>query len=445
MMSLKTKNGRPARLAGIFAACGLAAFSLPLSAAWQVVANEQGKRIEIERNSVAASGQNGATALGRVVLDKPIVDPRTTTSYQTIEILNRYDCKERTYATLKRTYYKEDGELLRQEDVKVPNDMPVRSGTPDDKLFREACRPKGAAEAGKVTAGETIGKVNEMAAELRQHNEALIDKAVKKDVQRLAAQARETLAGKRRVATASSAGSARARGNKVPAVEPVRLAWSYEGNSGPMFWGRLNSDYQLCASGRRQSPIDLREGFAVDLEPIRFDYLPASFRVADSGRNLVVFSYGGSLSLLGKPYALTQFQFYRPSETAVDGRHFDMEVQLTHRAADGKVVILSVLLEKGGENPFIQRVLNNLPLERGGELAPPEQRLDTERLLPADRRYYTFMGSLTTPPCTEDVQWLVLKQPQAISPEQLNIFERLYPPNARPLQPGFGRIIKESR
>ena len=104
-MSLKTKNGRPARLAGIFAACGLAAFSLPLSAAWQVVANEQGKRIEIERNSVAASGQNGATALGRVVLDKPIVDPRTTTSYQTIEILNRYDCKERTYATLKRAYY----------------------------------------------------------------------------------------------------------------------------------------------------------------------------------------------------------------------------------------------------------------------------------------------------------------------------------------------------
>ena len=90
-------------------------------------------------------------------------------------------------------------------------------------------------------------------------------------------------------------------------------------------------------------------------------------------------------------------------------------------------------------------MLNNLPLERGGELAPPGQRLDIEKLLPTDRRYYTFMGSLTTPPCTEDVQWLVFKQPLAISPEQLSIFERLHPPNARPLQPGFGRIIKESR
>ena len=444
MMSLKTKNGRLARLAGFFAACGLVMLSLPLSAAWQVVATEQGKQIEIERTSVTVSGQNGATALGRVVLDKPIVDPRTSAAYQTIEILNRYDCKERTYATLKRIYYKENGELLRQEEVKLPYDMPVRSGTPDDKLFREACRPKGAVGASKVTAGETIGKVNEKAMELRLHNEAMIEEAVKKDTQRLAAQARETLAGKRRV-TVSSASGGRSRGSKAIAEESASVAWSYAGSGAPMFWGKLNSDYALCASGRRQSPVDLREGFAVDLEPIHFSYQPALFRVTDSGRNLVVSSYGGSLSLLGKPYVLTHFQFHRPSETAMDGKHFDMEVQLTHRAEDGKLVILSVFLEKGAENPLIQHVLNNLPLERGGELAPPGQRLDIEKLLPTDRRYYTFMGSLTTPPCTEDVQWLVFKQPLAISPEQLSIFERLHPPNARPLQPGFGRIIKESR
>jgi carbonic anhydrase len=90
-------------------------------------------------------------------------------------------------------------------------------------------------------------------------------------------------------------------------------------------------------------------------------------------------------------------------------------------------------------------VLNNLPLERGGEVAPPGKSLDVSRLLPVNRRYFTFMGSLTTPPCTEDVLWLVLRQPQQISPEQLMIFQRLYKPNARPVQPGFGRIIKESR
>ena len=104
-----------------------------------------------------------------------------------------------------------------------------------------------------------------------------------------------------------------------------------------------------------------------------------------------------------------------------------------------------LLLERGAENPVIQTVLNNLPLERGGEVAPPAQTVDIERLLPGDRRYYAYMGSLTTPPCTEDVLWLVLKAPQPISAEQLSIFQRLYPANARPVQPGFARIIKESR
>ena len=440
-MSLNMNNRRPST-AGLLAASALAVFSLPLSAAWMVVASEQGKRIEIERNSVTSSGQNNATALGRVVLDRPIVDPRTSTSYQAIEILNRYDCKERTYATLKRIYYKEDGELLRQEDVKLPYDMPVRSGTPDDKLFREACRPKGAVNAGQVTAADTINKVNEIATALRQHNETLIEKEVKKDTQRQSEQARVTLSGRRRAA-ASSAGGAGAVGGKTEA--PAHIAWAYEGSGAPQFWAKLDKDYERCASGRRQSPIDIRAGFAVDLEAIQFDYQPAPFRVADSGRNLIVSIYGGALSLLGKPYVLTHFQFHRPSETAIDGKFFDMEVQLTHRAVDGSLVLLSVLLEKGTENPLVQHVLNNLPLERGGEVAPPGQVIDMEQLLPAARSYYTFMGSLTRPPCTEGVQWVVLKQPKTISPEQLDIFERLYKPNARPLQPAFGRIIKESR
>ena len=94
---------------------------------------------------------------------------------------------------------------------------------------------------------------------------------------------------------------------------------------------------------------------------------------------------------------------------------------------------------------MIQAALNNLPLESGGEVAPPGQTIDPSLLLPGSRNYFTFMGSLTQPPCTENVLWMVIKQPQQVSPEQLSILQRLYRPNARPVQPTFGRIIKESR
>jgi carbonic anhydrase len=97
------------------------------------------------------------------------------------------------------------------------------------------------------------------------------------------------------------------------------------------------------------------------------------------------------------------------------------------------------------EHPLIQTVWNNLPLEKGDYVMPPGLSIDLAQLLPADRSYYTYMGSLTTPPCSEGVLWLVLRQPQQISAEQLAIFSRLYRNNARPIQPSFGRMVKESR
>jgi carbonic anhydrase len=411
-------------------------FSGHASAAWQVVATEQGKHVEIDRESIVVAPGGESTAKGRIVLDKPIVDPRTSVSYRIIEVLSRFDCEERTHATLKRSYYKDDGELLRQEEVKSPFDMPVRSGTPDDKLLREVCRTKsgaaGAAGTAALPAAQVVDKVNEAAAGLRRLNEALIEKEVKKDMQRLLARGEESHLRKR---------------GAQPAVQPSvpSVAWSYEGSGGPDNWAKLKPEYATCASGRRQSPIDIRDGIALDLEPIRFAYKPSSFRVLDSGKSLLVLTYGGSLSLLGKSFTLTQIQFHRPSEMSVAGRTYAMDAQLTHRSDDGRLVIVSVLLEPGSENPVIQTALNNLPLEKGGEVAPPAQDINIERLLPESRAYFTFMGSLTAPPCSEDVTWLVLKQPQQISAAQLAIFERLYPPNARPLQPALGRIIKESR
>lgn len=410
------------------------------SAGWQVVASETGKRVEIDHSSILVDPAGISMARARIVLDKPIVDPKTSASYRIIEVINRYNCSERSLATLKRSYFKEEGELLRLEEVRAPYDIPVRSGTPDDKMLREVCRPKSGSDA-VTAAAKAADAVSEAAGDLRKLNEALVEKEVKKDVRRLSVRASAVLSGK----PVSTRNDVAGGGAKAPTPSPLIVSWAYDGAGGPDTWGRLKPEFAICASGQRQSPIDLRDGIAVDLEPIQFAYRPASFRVVDMGRGLQATIYGGGFSLLGKNYELQRIQFHRPAEFTVAGKSFEMDAQLVHKSEDGKLAIVTVLLDKGAENPVIQMVLNNLPLERNGEVMPPNLLIDINRLLPDNHRYFTFMGSLTTPPCTEDVQWLVLKQPLQLSPEQLAIFQRLYPPNARPVQPTLGRIIKESR
>lgn len=229
-----------------------------------------------------------------------------------------------------------------------------------------------------------------------------------------------------------------------PKLPPAHQHWSYEGEGGPEAWGRLQPEFATCASGQRQSPIDIQGGIAVDLEPIVFEYQPGAFRVIDNGHTVQVnVAPGNFVGVGGRRYELLQFHFHRPSEERIAGRQFAMVVHLVHRSADGRLAVVAVLLDEGPAHPLVQLVWNNLPLEKHEEQAAP-MPLDPVSLLPNDRRYYTYMGSLTTPPCTEGVLWLVMKQPVTLSPEQAAIFGRLYPMNARPVQPGSGRLIKES-
>ncbi len=435
---MSTRANHQAPVSGVHYRLALAALILVAApafaeAAWQTVVSEPGKRVDIDRQSIVADKTGELTASGRIVMDKPIVDPKTSAAYRIIEVSNRYNCVERTQATLKRSYYREEGDLLRQEDVKNPFGMPVRSRTPDDRMLREVCRPKPGAPA-VAAASRLADRVGQVAGDLRRVNEALVGKELGREKSAAPASPRAWVGARTDRAAA-----------RVPANPPAETAWAYAGPGGPDNWSRLKADYAQCGAGRRQSPIDLRDGIAVDLEPIEFAYRPAPFRVVDSGRNLHLAVYGGGLSLLGKKYDLVRIVFHRPAEMTVAGRTFAMDAQLVHKADDGKLLILAVLLEKGLENPLLQVALNNLPLESGGDVLPPAQSINVSGFLPENRRYFTFMGSLTSPPCTEDVVWVVMKQPQQLSVEQLAIFERLYPANARPAQPAFGRIVKESR
>ena len=248
------------------------------------------------------------------------------------------------------------------------------------------------------------------------------------------------------VATASRAVARQpAKGGKLahgPGAGAVH--WGYQGEAGPAAWGGLKSEFTLCKTGERQSPIDIRGGLAVNLDPVRFDYQASKFSVLDNGHTVQVkLAPGNSITIGERRFELQQFHFHRPSEERIDGRQFEMSLHLVHKDEQGRLAVVALLFDQGPPNPVVQNVWNNLPLERG-EAMPAREPLELAALLPNDRRYYTYMGSLTTPPCSEGVQWIVMRAPQAMTAEQIGIFSRIYPLNARPLQAASGRRILQS-
>lgn len=243
-----------------------------------------------------------------------------------------------------------------------------------------------------------------------------------------------------RVKAASDAANNKVRAKRAPPSHE----WSYEGETGPEQWGKLNPAWAKCGSGERQSPIDIRDGIKVDLEPVMFDYQPSYVTIVNNGHTVQVdVSGGSSITLTGRKYELMQFHFHRPSEEKVNGRNFEMVAHLVHKSPEGKLLVVAVLIESGMQHGLIQTLWGNLPLEKN-EPVTPVSAIDLKQILPPHREYYTYMGSLTTPPCSEGVQWIVMKEPIQASPQQIEIFSRLYPMNARPVQAASGRLIKES-
>ncbi len=230
----------------------------------------------------------------------------------------------------------------------------------------------------------------------------------------------------------------------LPAAATVQQHWHYDGDSGPGHWGKLNPAWAKCDSGQRQSPIDIRDGLRVDLEPINFEYKPARFNVLDNGHTVQVnVSTGNAMILTGRSYELVQFHFHLPSEERINGKGYPMVLHMLHKDLAGRLAMVAVLIEEGTTHQAVQQVWNNLPLEKNDPVVATAS-LDLARLLPSRREYFTYMGSLTTPPCSEGVLWVVMKEPIQLSSQQIAIFSRLYPMNARPIQAQAGRLIKES-
>jgi carbonic anhydrase len=224
--------------------------------------------------------------------------------------------------------------------------------------------------------------------------------------------------------------------------------WSYDGENGPQNWGKLKPEFNLCAIGKRQSPIAIRDDFTLlgPAESIRFMYTPSRGSVVNNGHTIQVDLQGeNSIIVRGSEYKLLQFHFHTPSEEMVNSKRYAMVAHLVHKNDAGQLAVVAVLMEPGEPNPMIETVWTYLPLDTSDRVSVPEGLIDMNKLLPPDQRYYQFIGSLTTPPCTEGVLWMVLKQPLRISQAQFRVFTQLFPHNARPVQPVNARPVREAQ
>ncbi|MEZ5653276.1 MAG: carbonic anhydrase family protein [Burkholderiaceae bacterium] len=240
--------------------------------------------------------------------------------------------------------------------------------------------------------------------------------------------------------------------NAGPPPLPPPVDWAYLGPGGPDHWGRLRVDFAACMIGEQQSPVALSESIPVEPAPLDLRYRPGRFHVIDDGRTLIVSLDGASTMVAdGQRLRLKRIRFHRPGEHLVDGVRPDMSAHLIHENEVGRIVAISVPLmidrSEGADdtgkqgNPVFQQVLNNIPLDPEG-VQRGMDRLDPSGLLPSDHGRFVYDGSLTTPPCTEGVRWLVMRHPVIIARRQYEVFEKLLPASARPLQALNGRRVK---
>ncbi|MEI6327814.1 MAG: carbonic anhydrase family protein [Pseudanabaena sp. ELA645] len=217
--------------------------------------------------------------------------------------------------------------------------------------------------------------------------------------------------------------------------------WSYGGAENPTQWGNISKDFAACELGKNQSPINIKNAIASKPANISFDYKPSPLSVVNNGHTIQVnYAEGSTVTIDGQKYALLQFHFHTPSEHAINAKASAMELHLVHRNAAGQLAVVGVMLNKGKANPLIEEVWQNIPAT-GKTNTVSDRLIDASGLLPIRKAYYSYDGSLTTPPCSEGVKWNVFVESMTISEEQIQAFEKLYQVDARPIQPINNRKV----
>lgn len=234
----------------------------------------------------------------------------------------------------------------------------------------------------------------------------------------------------------------------LPPVLDEPAAWGYYGEIAPRFWATLDQRYAQCATGQVQSPINLTERQAVNaasMPGLDIAYRQVPLRLIHSDHGLRGnYPLGSFIRLGDERYEFTHYIFRTPSEHQLEGFAYPMEIQLYHRDGEGNQVVMSVIVQEGRDNPALEKILANLPSEKDRLQVMEGQLFNPVSFLPNNKQFYRYLGSLTTPPCSEGVVWLVFKNPVEASIGQLVRMHELMGDNVRPLQPLNRRLPLKS-
>ena len=229
------------------------------------------------------------------------------------------------------------------------------------------------------------------------------------------------------------------------AIAADGISWGYVGEGSPAQWGDLSSTYAACRTGLQQSPVDLQGAISANLETIAVNYKPIPLSILNTGHTIQVNAPGGNnIKLDGEDFELLQFHFHDPSEHTVESRQYPMELHFVHANAKGELAVLGVFLEEGEENMSLAPVWKAMPDKKADVQTISGSQVDITKLLPSDRGMFRYFGSLTTPPCSEIVKWVVFKKPIPVSAAQVAKFKGIFPLNARPIQPLERQFILQS-
>lgn len=263
-------------------------------------------------------------------------------------------------------------------------------------------------------------------------DEAAAEKPAKSNTGSVTAAKKTTTTVAKSMTTAKAATGAH---GATGATGAIPLHWSYEGDTGPAHWSALDKAYEACLEGSKQSPIDISNARVANLPDLAFNYAPITGSVVNNGHTIQVdVTPGDTMTAKGITYGLAQFHFHGPSEHTVGGKAYPLEVHLVHKDPSGKLAEVGVLISEGEENAAFKDVIDNLPTEENKPktiVAP----IDPKAMIPAIQATYRYDGSLTTPPCSEGVDWNVMAQPVTMSKAQIAaITAKFHEPNNRPIQ-----------
>ncbi|MCM3637251.1 carbonic anhydrase family protein [Sporosarcina luteola] len=230
--------------------------------------------------------------------------------------------------------------------------------------------------------------------------------------------------------------------------DTANMQWSYDEETGPDHWGDLDPAYSACTDGNEQSPINIDSSqvkTSKKLDSIEIQYEPSHLSILNNGHSIQAnpAAPNNSIVVEGTEYKLAQFHFHTPSEHQINGQNMDMELHLVHQDADGELAVLGLMIKEGKENEELAAIWDAFPMKETENDIELNETIDLHALLPSNQTTYSYNGSLTTPPCTEKVKWIVFVEPIEMSKEQIQAYQEIFPENQRPVQPLNEREIIE--